>query len=606
MNAEADALLNGKPESIGDLFDWRVATTPDNEAFRYPDSSDGWVSLTWAQTRERVRELGAGLLTLSVGQAERVAIASTTRLEWILADLAVNVIGAATTTIYPNTAPDDFQYIVNHSASKVLIAENADQAAKLDGSDASVDFVVLIDGEGDGEHTLSWQQLIERGRQKLAEQPDCVEQAREGVGFDSLATLIYTSGTTGRPKGVELAQSNWMSVGYGVEELQIIDADDVQYLWLPLSHVFGKCLIGIQLVIGFTSAVDGRIDRIVPNLKHVQPTFMCGAPRIFEKVRATVLSMGATGLKGTISRWAFTVGRQSRPYRLENRPMPLLLKVQYRLADRLVFSRLRETMGGKMRFMVSGSAKLNAKVQGWFYSAGLVIIEGYGLTETTAVSFVNVPAHPRFGTVGQVLPGTEVKIADDGEVLLRGPAIMTGYHNAPDLTAEALVDGWFHTGDIGHLDGDNNLTLTDRKKDLMKTSGGKYVAPQKVEGALVAAMPFVSQAVAVGEGRKYISALLTLDADNAKRWAAHNGLADASYADIVASPAAHEAVQNFIDRANQGLQRWERVKKFTILPQEFSVDEGEVTPSMKIRRSQIAEKYADEIDAMYDKEDIDE
>ncbi|MFT3862404.1 AMP-dependent synthetase/ligase [Micropruina sp.] len=606
MNAEAEALLQGKPTSIGDLFDWRVEQSAGKEAFRYPDASDNWVSLTWAQTHDRVQQLAAGLLTLSVAPAERVAIAAATRIEWILADLAINAIGAATTTIYPNTAPEDFQYIVGHSSSQVLVAENAEQAAKLNGSDSQVRVVVLLDGDGDGEYTLSWQQLIERGRQRLAEQPDCVQVARAGVGLDSLATLIYTSGTTGRPKGVELVQRNWISVGFGADRLAIITPDDLQYLWLPLSHVFGKCLIAVQLVIGFTTAVDGRIERIVPNLGVTKPTFMCGAPRIFEKVRATVLSSNATGAKGAISRWAFAVGKRSHEYRLAGRRLPGLLGVQYTIADKLVFSKLRDRLGGRMRFMVSGSAKLNAKVQGWFYSAGLVVIEGYGLTETTAVSFVNVPTHPRFGTVGQVLPGTEVKIADDGEVLLRGPGVMTGYHDAPELTAEAIVDGWFHTGDLGRLDAENNLTLTDRKKDLMKTSGGKYVAPQKVEGALVAAIPFISQAVAVGDGRKYISALLTVDVDNVKRWAAVNGMADASYDQLVASDNLRQGVQVLVDRANESLERWETVKKFTILPNEFSVDEGQVTPSMKIRRASIAKQFGTEIDAMYDKEMDDE
>ncbi|MCW3158235.1 AMP-dependent synthetase/ligase [Micropruina sonneratiae] len=606
MNAEAEAILAGKPRSVGDLLNWRTEKTPQAEAFRYPDGDDNWQSWTWTETRDRVHEVAAGLLTIGVGREERVAIAAQTRIEWVLMDLAIMAIGAATTTIYPNTAAQDFQYIVEHSASKVLVAETAEQAAKLDPGSDGVRAVVLIDGEGDGERTLSWQQLIERGRQRLSEEPGCVDAARDGVGLDHLATLIYTSGTTGRPKGVELTQRNWIYEGFAVDELKIIDFEDLQYLWLPLSHVFGKCLIAIQLAIGFTTAVDGRVDRIVHNLGVTKPTFMCGAPRIFEKVRATVLSSGLTGLRGTISRWAFTVGKQCREYRLAGRPLPALLGVQYKVADRLVYSKLRERLGGRMRFMVSGSAKLNEKVQGWFYSAGLIIIEGYGLTETTAVSFVNVPARPRFGTVGEVAPGTEVRIADDGEVLLRGPGVMRGYHQAPDLTAEAIVDGWFHTGDLGELDAEGNLTLTDRKKDLMKTSGGKYVAPQKVEGALVAAIPIVSQAVAVGDGRNYISALLTLDADNAMRWAAVNGLADASYEEIVTSDKTREAVQHFVDRANASLERWETVKKFTILPHEFSVDKGEVTPSMKIRRSAIGKSFADEIDAMYDREDDEE
>lgn len=267
--------------------------------FRYPDGKRcRRQSLTWAQARQRVHEVAAGLLTLDVGQEERVAIAAPTRIEWVLVDLAISAIGAATTTIYPNTAPDDFQYIVAHSASQVLVAEDAAQAAKLEGGEAQVKAVILLEGEGDGERTLSWRQLISRGKQRLAEQPGCVDAARDGIGLDSLATLIYTSGTTGRPKGVELTQRNWIYEGFAVEQLNLIDFKDLQYLWLLLSHVFGKCLLAIQLAIGFASAVDGRIDRIVPNLGVTQPTFMCGAPRIFEKVRATVLSSNSTGFEG--------------------------------------------------------------------------------------------------------------------------------------------------------------------------------------------------------------------------------------------------------------------------------------------------------------------
>ena len=600
---DAATILEGRPASMGELVNWRVSQSPDREAFRYPDASGSWVSLTWRQTADQVNQVAAGLLSLGLAHEERVAIASATRIEWIIADYAVNAAAGATTAIYPNTETDDFRYIVEHSGSGILFADSADQVAKV-GDDSTIRTIVLFDGEGDGERVLSWQQLKERGAAHLAEHPNAVTDATAATGRQTLATLIYTSGTTGRPKGVELTHENLIYEGAAVDQLEIIVAEDLQFLWLPLSHVFGKVLLVCQLVIGFVSAVDGRLDQIVPGLGATEPTFMCGAPRIYEKVRNAVLT-NATGIKARISRWAFRVGKQSHPYRLEGKPMPALLGLQYQLADRLVYSKLRDRLGGRISFMVSGSAKLNSQVQGWFYSAGLLIIEGYGLTETTAVSFVNVPKTPRLGTVGPVVPGTECRIAEDGEVLLKGPGVMRGYHKAPELTAEVLVDGWFHTGDIGHLDADGYLTLTDRKKDLMKTSGGKYVAPQRVEGALIAALPYASQVVAVGDGRKYISALLTMDRDNLMKWAARKGMTGKSYEEVCASPELHASVERRIARANHGLERWETVKKFTILDHEFTLEEGGVTPNMKLRRANIAKHYADAVDAMYDAEGLD-
>lgn len=601
---DAAAILEKLPASMGALLTWRAAQTPDHEAFRYPDASDAWTSLTWRQTADLVTQVAAGLLSLGLGHEQRVAIASLTRIEWIIADYAINAAGGATTAIYPNTEGDDFRYIVEHSESGILFADSADQLAKI-GEGSTIRTSILFDGEGDGERILSWQQLLDRGAAHLAEHPDAVSAATAATGRQTLATLIYTSGTTGRPKGVELTHENLIYEGAAVDQLGIIVADDFQFLWLPLSHVFGKVLLVCQLVIGFSSAVDGRLDRIVPGLGETKPTFMCGAPRIYEKVRNAVLT-NATGLKARISRWAFKVGKESHPYRLAGTRMPGLLGLQYAIADRLVYSKLRERLGGRISFMVSGSAKLNSQVQGWFYSAGLLIIEGYGLTETTAVSFVNVPKTPRFGTVGPVVPGTECRIGEDGEVLLKGPGVMRGYHKAPDLTAEVLVDGWFHTGDIGHLDADGYLTLTDRKKDLMKTSGGKYVAPQKVEGALIAALPYASQVVAVGDGHKYISALITMDRDNVMKWAARKGLAGKSYEEVCTSPELHASVEKRVARANKALERWETVKKFTILDHEFTLEEGGVTPSMKLRRSNITKRYADAVAAMYDDEGLDQ
>jgi long-chain acyl-CoA synthetase len=606
---DVEKIMQTAQPTVGALFRWRVAKTPSREAFRYPDANDTWTSIDWTETRHRVDQLAAGLLSLGLGLEERVAIMSNTRIEWILIDYAINCAGGATTTIYPNTQGNDFAHIVTDSGSVILIAENREQLDKLaDASQAreQVRHAVLIDGEGDGDRVLSWKQLLERGRTLLGADPGVVDRAIEATSMDGLATLIYTSGTTGMPKGVELTHRCWVYQAHVLDAMEVIAPSAVQYLWLPLSHVFGKDLLTIQLGIGFSTAVDGRVDRIVSGLGAVHPTFMCGAPRIFEKVRAAVmLASPRRGLKGRIARWAFAVGRASREYRQADKPLPGAMGLAYTVADRLVFSKLKDRMGGNIDFFVSGSAKLNSQVQAWFYSAGLVIVEGYGLTETGAVLCVDLPLPAHFGTVGPALPGTELRIAEDGEVLAKGPQIMRGYHNDPELTAEVLVDGWFHTGDIGKLDADGNLTITDRKKDLLKTSGGKYVAPSKVEGVIAATIPYVSQVVVVGDGRKYVTALLTMDRDNLAKWAARHGASDLDYAAMTQHPDLRTTVQRFLNSANAKLERWETVKRFAILPAEFSVDDGGVTPNMKIRRKFVAEKYADVVESLYDAEPVD-
>ena len=605
---DVDALVGAAPPSAGALFRWRVEQTPAKEAFRYPDAHDQWVSIDWTETRSRVDAYAAGLLALGLEPEQRVAIVSNTRIEWILADYAINCAGGATTTIYPNTQGRDFAHIVTDSGSVILVAENDEQLAKLDSSpeaEAQVRHVILFDGEGDGERVLTLDQLAERGRELLASDPGVVDRAIASIGIDDLATLIYTSGTTGMPKGVELTHRCWVYQAVVLNELELISPSALQYLWLPLSHVFGKDLLTIQLGIGFSTAVDGRIDRIVSGLGETHPNFMCGAPRIFEKVRAAVmLSSPRRGVKGRIARWAFAVGRASREYRLAGKSLPPAMSLAYTVADRLVFSKLKDRVGGNVDFFVSGSAKLSSQVQAWFYSAGLVVVEGYGLTETGAVSCVNLPLPLRIGTVGPALPGTALKIAADGEILIKGPAVMRGYHNDPERTAEALVDGWFHTGDIGKLDADGFLTITDRKKDLMKTSGGKYVAPAKVEGVIAATIPYVSQVVAVGDGRKYISALLTMDRESLNKWAVRHKLTELDYADLTQTPELRRTIERFMGAANGKLERWETVKRFAILPSEFSADDGGVTPNMKIRRKVVTERYADIVDSLYEEDPV--
>ncbi|MDO4785078.1 MAG: long-chain fatty acid--CoA ligase [Propionibacteriaceae bacterium] len=607
MNLREELLAKTAP-SMGQMLRDRVAKTPEAPAFLAPDRAPGentWEQITWAQTRHIVDEIAAGLLARGLQPEERVAIASSTRIEWVMVDLAIACAGGATTTVYPNTHADDVEYIVSHSGSVVFVAETPEQLDKITGRgdlDTQVHTVVLLEGSSDDPRVLSYADLRELGREHLAVHPGAVDEAIAGTSHDSLSTLIYTSGTTGRPKGVELSHLCWTYMGVAMNHLKIIKGAHIQYLWLPLSHVFGKCLLAVQLEIGFCSAVDGRIDRIVAGLGEVRPTFMCGAPRIFEKVRNAVMT-GNTGMKAKIARWAFSVGRQSREYRLAGRPMPKSLAVKYRLAEKLVFSKLKKKMGGRIQFFISGSAKLSRRVQEWFYSAGLLIVEGYGMTETSAIAFVNVPQHPRFGTVGKVTPGVNVRIADDGEVLLEGPTITRGYHNEPELTAETIVDGWLHTGDIGFLDEEGNLTITDRKKDLQKTSGGKYVAPQKVETAITANIPYVSQAVAIADGRKYVSALVTMDRDLLLKWGAKRGLGD-DYETLTKHPDLHASIARRMEKVNQHLERWETVKRFAILPEEFSVESGGVTANMKIRRSFVVEQYADVVESLYDDEGV--
>ena len=582
----------------------QVAASGSKEAFRYLEG-ERWVSLSWTQTKNKAHQLAAGLLSLGLEREERVAIACSTRIEWILADLAVMCAGGATTTVYPTTTGDDVAFILADSESKIVFAEDDAQVAKvIDHLDSlpSLVTVVQIDGKVSHEKVIGWADLEQLGADHLATNSTAVDDVIAGIEPEHLATIIYTSGTTGRPKGVRLVQDSWTYESVAVEAYDIINPDDVHYLWLPLSHVFGKVLITIQLRIGFTTAVDGRIDKIVENLGEVHPTFMAGAPRIFEKVRARVMTTASHGLKAKIFAWAFKVGRQVAPLRLAGKEPTGPLKVQYALADKLVFSKIKARMGGRIRFFVSGSAALNREVQEWFYAAGLLVLEGYGLTETSAATCVNNPRSTRFGTVGPPLPGSEVKIGEDGEILIKGPGVMRGYHNQPEATAEALQDGWFATGDIGELDDHGYLRITDRKKDLIKTSGGKYVAPQKVEGVLKAVCPYISQVVVHGEGRKYVTALITLDPEAIAAWGSGQSLNVASAEELAGSAEVRDLIQGYVDQANAKLERWETIKRFDILTSEFTVDEGEVTPSQKIRRRAVEKKYADRLDSMYDKD----
>ncbi len=591
--------------SVARLFYDRVAATPGAEAFRFP-ADDGWTSITWAQTAETVKVTAAGLLALGIQPEERVAIASTTRIEWLYADLAVMCAGAATTTVYPSTGSEDVAFILSDSGCRIAFAEDDAQIAKLRAHrDQLPDLVrvVTFDGEADGQWVLSMDDLQALGAKHLAEHPTSVDEAVAAVQPEHLATLMYTSGTTGRPKGVELPHRCWTYVGAAAVGLEILSADDLQYLWLPLSHSFGKMLEAVQLQIGFPTAVDGRLDTIVDNLAVVRPTFMAGPPRIFEKVHAKVVQTVEEegGISFKVFSWAFGVGHKVSQARLRGRSPNPLVRLEYALADRLVLAKIRERLGGRIRFMVSGSAALSKDVALWFHAAGLLILEGYGLTETSAASCMVRLGDPAFGIVGPPIGGTEIKIAEDGEILLRGPGVMSGYHNLPDTTAEVLAaDGWFATGDVGEIDAKGRLRITDRKKDLIKTSGGKYIAPQAIEVMFKAVCPLASQMLVHADRRNHATALVTLDPDALGQWARAHALPDEDYAALTAAPAVQQYVRSCIDELNGRLNRWETVKDFRILDHDLTVESGELTPSLKIKRRVVEAKYAALLDSMYD------
>ena len=591
--------------SFGRLFLDRVAATPAGEAFRYP-TARGWSRLTWAETGERVRALAAGLLALGVQPENRVAIASSTRIEWILADFAAMCAGAAVTTVYPSTNAEDVAYILSDSGSRVVVAEDESQVAKLRAAKdrlGAVAKVVLVDGPvdpADGDWVMTLGELEDLGRQLLSEHPSAVDDAVAAVRPEHLATLIYTSGTTGRPKGVELTHANWTYEGRAIDEIQLLRPEDVQYLWLPLAHSFGKVLLAAQAQIGFCSAVDGRVDMIVENLAQVQPTFMCGVPRIFEKVYGRVVSMAEEegGVRHRIFTWAFDVGHRAADARNNGRQPGAVLAAQHAVADRLVFSKIKQRMGGRIRYLVSGSAALAPEVARWFDAAGLTILEGYGLTETSAATSINLPGRVGFGTVGEPFPGTEVRIADDGEILVRGGGVMRGYHGLDTQTAEVLLgDGWFATGDVGEVDQLGRVRITDRKKDLLKTSGGKYVAPQAIEAQFKAICPIVSQMLVTV--RNFAAALITLDPDSATRWAQTHGVEATDLAAIARDQRVLAYLQECIDELNRRLNKWESIKQFRVLERDLTVEDGELTPSLKVKRGIVEAKYADVVDAMY-------
>jgi long-chain acyl-CoA synthetase len=557
---------------------------------------------------ERIRDVALGLERIGVSRGDRVAIVSESRPEWLVADLAILTLGAVTVPVYPTLTAAQTRYILADAGARAAFASDRTQAEKLAEirhALPGLETTVLVSGDRDGlpGSTLTLAEVAELGHDRLRVSWGLArayhDQARQ-VAPDDLATLIYTSGTTGDPKGVMLTHANIVSNVKACCEVLDLGPDDVALSFLPLSHSFERTVAYIYLASGTTVVFAEAIETIPRDLGLVRPTMMTGVPRLFEKMHARIVEAGTSGsaVRRALFRWAVAVGRARSRARLAGRRPSLVTALQFPLADRLVLSKIRARTGGRLRYLVSGSAALPLAVAEFFHAVGLRLLEGYGLTETAPVLTVNPPDAPRLGTVGPPIPGVELRIAEDGEILARGPNVMVGYYNQPEATAAVLRDGWLHTGDIGELDERGYLRITDRKKDIVITSGGKKVVPQPVESALKS-HPLVAEAMVIGEKRRFPAVLIVPDFAALERRLAELGRPAGPRAELVARPDVRELYQAVVDEVNRNLAQFERLKKFALLPEELSIERGELTPTMKVRRKVVEERYRSVIETMY-------
>ena len=604
MTGSATAPFPTPARSVAHMLQERVRVAPNSSAFMRRTQT-GWTTISWQNFNEQVVHIAAGLIGLGLKNEERVAIASMTRYEWVAADLGILTAGGAVTTVYAQTEPDDVAYILNDSETKFVFAENEEQLTKLRNRKhqiPNVQKVIVFEGRGDGDWVISLDELEEMGRQQLRSTPRLVSDRIETIKSENLATLMYTSGTTGRPKGVVLLHSNWAIEGATIETLGFLRSDDVQMLWLPLAHSFGSVLLAAQLQIGFTTAVDGQVDRLVENLSFVKPTFMGAVPRIFEKIYAKVTGdvEHEGGAKSKIFNWALNVGvNAAKAKRIQGIEPDRATKAQLAIANKLVFSKLQKRMGGRIRFFVSGAAALSTDVAWFFEAAGLTILEGYGLTETSAATTLNRPHSVGIGTVGEIFNGMEIKLDTDGEILIKGPGVMKGYHNLPEETAKCFTsDGWFRTGDIGEIDEQGRVKITDRKKDLVKTSNGKFVALSFIESKYKGITKIASNMIVQAINKPFVAALVAVDADSLKAFADQRKL-EGSYSSLLRDKVVTDQIAGEIDQLNRTLNPWEQIKEFRVLPTDLAIESGELTPSMKVKRDAVGKRYQSLIEEMY-------
>ena len=563
-----------------------------------------WQEISWQELRDLVRHVARGLLTLDLQAGDRVAILSDSRAEWVQCDLGIMAAAGITVPIYASSTPDQAAYILQNSGATAMFIDTSAQLDKIlavrDQVPTLKHIVMMVDSPpGTDDSILTLADLIQRGRDD-ADQEAVLEARLQGLAPEHEATYVYTSGTTGPPKGVVQTHGNHLFMMESGSAVADIGEGDVNLLFLPLAHSFARFESFLGFYQGWTTAFAESIEALSQNMREVRPMLVLSVPRVYEKVYASVQA-GAAGsaVKQAIFNWCVGVGRQASRLQQQGQPLPLGLRLKQGLAHRLVFHKLHDALGGRLRYFVSGGAPLAREIAEFFHAAGLLILEGYGLTETCPALTANRHDNYKFGTVGLALPGVEMRLDDDGEILARGPNIARGYYQRPEATAEVfLEDGWFATGDIGEIDADGFLRITDRKKDLLVTAGGKNVAPQNIEN-LLKGDPLISQAMVYGDRRPFLTAVLTLDVEAATAYARGLGISGDTAAELADSPQLRTVLEGRVEQVNQRLAPYETIKKFVIAREDFTEASNELTPTLKVKRQVVTQKYQAELDALY-------
>lgn len=595
-----------KSDTVAKLFQERVRLSGDGLAIKRKLDGE-WIDVSWNDYGESVKHFALGLISLGLEAGEAVSILGYNSPEWVFADIAAMSVGALTVPIYHTNTPEQVKYILENSEAKFVVTENKLQTEKVlaNLSDLpAIKKIIVIDAEGveKGEVVMSFQDVIELGRKFDNDNPTVFDERVESVKPDDLATIIYTSGTTGPPKGTMLTHANFIAHTRQQRATVPVSEDEITVAFLPLAHV-GERMIGHinRIYVGSAAAFAESIDKILDNIKEISPTFWGSVPRPYEKIHAAILARvdSSSPLRKVIFNWGLKVGMEANPYRERNKPLPLRLKLKHTIADALVYKKMRDLFGGRCRFFVVGAAPISLEIERFFQALTLNMIPLYGMTEATGIITMNTPDCRRIGTVGRALPEIELKLAEDGELLAKGPTMCKGYFKRPEDTEALFSDGWLCTGDIATIDEEGFVRIVDRKKDILITAGGKNVAPQNIENHFKAD-PRISQVMVYGDRKKYLTALITLNEDDVKAYADESGVSYSDFAELTKHSEIVRMVENIVEEKNRELARYETIKKFVILPHDLTQAANEITPTMKVRRKIVTEKYGHLFEELYD------